>query len=79
VVLLVADREGLSGILTLRELLLDRRIVLVLPDDDPETLSRGHILKPRFITGKGGNYGDVSVVMGKMVNNYMIYSPAGRL
>lgn len=70
VVLLVASREDLSGIMTLRELLLDRRIILVLPDDEPETASRGHMLRPRFITYREGDYGDVSVVLGRMIKSY---------
>ena len=35
-----ASREELAGIMLLRELLLDRRIILVLPDNEPETASR---------------------------------------
>jgi len=69
VVLLTASREELSGIMMLRELLLDRRIILVLPDDEPETASRGHMLRPRFITYRNSDYSDVSVVLGRMINS----------
>jgi hypothetical protein len=70
VVLLAASREELSDIMMLRELLLDRRIILVLPDDKPETASRGHMLRPRFITYRNGDYSDVSVVLGRMIKSY---------
>jgi len=70
VVLLAASREELSGIIMLRELLLDRRIILVLPDDEPETTSQGHKLRPRFITYRNSDYGDVSVVLGRMIKSY---------
>lgn len=70
VVLLVSSREELSDIMMLRELLLDRRIILVLPDDEPETTSQGHKLRPRFITYRNSDYGDVSVVLGRMIKNF---------
>ena len=70
VVLLMASREDLSGVMMLRELLLDRRIILVLPDDDHETSAQGHMLRPRFITYGGSDYGDVSVVLGRMIKSY---------
>lgn len=70
IVLLAASREDLSAIMTLRELLLDRRIILVLPDDTPETASCGHMLRPRFITYRESDYGDVSVVLGRMIKSY---------
>ena len=70
VVLLTASREELSGIIMLRELLLDRRVILVLPDDEPETASQGHMLRPRFITYRSSDYSDVSVVLGRMIKSY---------
>ena len=53
------------NILELSELLHDRRIILVLPDSEPETVSLGHILRPRFITYGDSDYMDVSAIMGK--------------
>jgi hypothetical protein len=70
VVILAASREELSRIVMLRELLLDRRIVLVLPDDEPETASWGHMLRPRFVTYRNSDYSDVSVVLGRMIKCY---------
>jgi hypothetical protein len=66
VVLLAADREELSGLMRLQELLLDRRVILVLPDNEPDTASWGHRLRPRFITYRSSDYNDVSVVLGRM-------------
>ncbi len=69
VVVLTAVRDELSNILLLKDLLLDRRLILVLPDDDPETLSQGHTLRPRFVSTLAGNYNDVAVVLERMVNH----------
>ena len=64
-VLQICSREELMDILSLREFLHDRRIILVLPDSEPETVSLGHILRPRFITYGDGDYMDVSSILGK--------------
>jgi hypothetical protein len=69
-VVLTAVRDELSNILLLKDLLLDRRLILVLPDDDPETLSQGHTLRPRFVSTLAGNYSDVAVVLERMVSHY---------
>jgi hypothetical protein len=67
VVLLTASRQELSEIIMLKDLLLDRRIILVLPDDEPETAFLGHMLRPRFITYRNSDYSDVSIVLGRMI------------
>jgi hypothetical protein len=69
VVLLAASRDELARIMMLRELLLDRRVILVLPNHDPDTASSGHMLRPRFITYRNGDYSDVSVVLGRMIKS----------
>lgn len=65
-------------ILSLREFLHDRRIILVLPDSEPETVSLGHILRPRFITYGDSDYMDVSAILGKwgtVSSNSLSYKP----
>ena len=47
-VLLAASREDLSEILSLRDLLGDIRIMLVLPDRERDTIAKGHTLRPRL-------------------------------
>jgi hypothetical protein len=77
-VLQICSLEELMDILPLRDLLHDRRIILVLPDSDPETVSLGHILRPRFITYGDSDYMDVSAIMGKwgtMSTNSASYKP----
>jgi hypothetical protein len=64
-VLQIYSREELMDILPLREFLHDRRIILVLPDSEPEIVSLGHILRPRFITYEDSDYMDMSAILGK--------------
>lgn len=64
-VLQICSREELMDILPLRDLLHDRRIILVLPDSEPDIVSLGHILRPRFITYGDSDYVDVSAILGK--------------
>lgn len=70
VVVLTAVRDELSNILLLKDLLLDRRLILVLPDDNSETLSQGHSLRPRFVSTMHGNFNDVAVVLERMIRHY---------
>ena len=77
-VLQICSREELMDILPLRELLQDRRIILVLPDSEPETVSLGHILRPRFITYGDSDYMDMSAILGKWASvspNSQSYKP----
>lgn len=67
VVLLVSSTQELSEILLLQEMLLGRRVILILPDRTKETTTRGHRLRPRFITYTRSDYLDVSVVLGRML------------
>lgn len=68
-VLLATAKEELSGILSVRELLVDVRIILVLPDQDKETIKKGHTLWPRFLTYASSDFSDVAAVLRKMLQN----------
>lgn len=67
VVLNVTRRADLTDILSIRDLLRDVRIILVLPDRDEETLAQGHILRPRFISYADGNLADVRAVLDRVL------------
>jgi hypothetical protein len=66
-VLHAAKREDLSDILSIRDLLRDIRIILVLPDRDEETLAQGHILRPRFVSYADSDLADVRAVLDRML------------
>ena len=62
-VLAVGSEAELDRLLTIRELLSDMRLVIVLSDKDPQTVSKAHALAPRFITfSDAGIHPLVSVV-----------------
>jgi hypothetical protein len=66
-VLLAATREDLYDILSIRELLRGINIILILPDRNADTIAKGHRLRPRFLTYKDSNFGEITAVLGKML------------
>ena len=69
VILVIPDREELLVILSLSELLQDLRIFLLLPDKEKDTISKGHILRPRFLGYADGDIGVVIKVLEKILGN----------
>lgn len=68
VVLLAMNREDLENIIAIQDLLLDSRVVLILPDKKEDTMALGHSLRPRFVSYRDSSFKDVGAVLGKMVN-----------
>jgi predicted nucleotidyltransferase len=68
-VLTAANREDLLKILSLSNLLSDIRIILILPDSKPDTISKAHTLRPRFLTYLDSDFGEVKSVLSKMLDN----------
>ncbi len=66
VVLLAATREDLVALQSIKHLLEDTRILLVLPDEDAQTVRMAHELTPRFLTYLDGDFSDLSAVLRKM-------------
>lgn len=68
IAVLVADsREGLKELLLLRHLLRNISTILVLPDRDPTTVSKGHEMHSRFLTHIDSDPVEVALVLSKMV------------
>jgi hypothetical protein len=66
-VLFAYSKDALSDILSVKELLEDVRIILILPDRLPDTISKGHSLRPRFATYADSDFEDVRAVLNKML------------
>lgn len=66
VVLLAATREDLAELLSLKPLLEDTRVLIVLPDGRPETVRMAHVLTPRFLTYSDSDFSDLFAVIRKM-------------
>jgi hypothetical protein len=71
-VLIPGSKEGLKNIISLRDLLLDKRIILILPDRDAESISMAHIISPRFLGYADSPYKLVGAVIKKMAEKFEI-------
>ena len=65
-VLLAQSNDQLSEFLPLKEFLEDVRIILILPDWKQETITKGHLLCPRYIDDVDGDFSNVGAVLEKM-------------
>jgi len=67
--LFTATRRELTSMLSIRDLLSDLRIVLILPDRGKKAVAKGHILRPRFLSYADSDFSDVRAVMAKMIGD----------
>ena len=66
-ILFPQNRKELTKLVSLRHLLQDMQIVLILPNTHPQTISDGHILRPRYISYADSDFSDVAAVCVKMI------------
>lgn len=63
-----SSRQELLELRAKGYLFRDMRIILILPDRHPDTISEGHLLRPRFVGFADGNPDDVVAVVAKLIN-----------
>jgi hypothetical protein len=68
-VLAAANGKELRKILSLSDLLSDIRIILILPDSKPDTISKAHAIGPRFLTYLDSYVEELQSVLSKMLDN----------
>lgn len=68
-VFLASSREELQDIQSLRGLLTEIYIILVLPDLSKGTIKVAHHLLPRYLSQKGSDFADLKTVLHKMYAN----------
>ena len=68
-VLAIGSRQELREIVTLRDLLSDIRLILIVPDRGRDTISKAHSLAPRFLTYMDTDFEEVRVVLVKMLHS----------
>jgi hypothetical protein len=66
-VLFAAQQETLSELLDIHDLLAQVRIILVLPNRRPETISCGHSLRPRYMAFGDTATAEIAAVLDTMV------------
>jgi hypothetical protein len=69
-VLKADTRKELEGLLFLRDLLADLRIVLIVPDQDEATLSLAHRFYPRFLIHAATDPERFRAILGSMLKLY---------
>ncbi len=65
-VLQVSCMRELMQLLTLRDWLVNRKLILILPDEERNTIANGLVLQPRFVTCNNSDFSDVLSVLEKM-------------
>ena len=66
-IILTVTRAELSELLSIKDLLMDVRTILILPDNSHKTVSTGHRLHPRYVSYKDSDFTDVAVVLQRMI------------
>ncbi|MBN1547944.1 MAG: hypothetical protein JW902_14935 [Syntrophaceae bacterium] len=69
-VLFCMTKNDFLEILSLGDLLLELKIILILPDDDRDTIIKAHNLRPRYLSWVDQNYLDIGAVLRRMVELY---------
>jgi hypothetical protein len=71
-ILLADSKDRLSQLSLLIDLMEDKRILLILPDDSSPVVSMAHQFFPRFFTYVNDTYDDLCAVLTKMINQEKI-------
>jgi hypothetical protein len=69
-ILMAEDSEDLANIISIRDLLFEIPLILILPDRAPDVTAAGFRLLPRFLTYADGDKLEVGAVLEKMYANY---------
>ncbi len=67
-ILLADSKSRLKKLMTLIDLMEDKRIVLILPDNSKAVTSMAHQFFPRYFTSINDTYADLCAVITKMTN-----------
>ena len=68
-ILMPTNRLELSAMSTLLTDFRNVRLVLVLPDEEEETITIAHRMRPRFLTYSSGDYSELREVLMKMLKD----------
>jgi hypothetical protein len=68
-ILLPSSAADITNLLSIRDLLRDIKIILILPNSNPETVAQGHLLRPKFLSYGDSDFIDVASVLSRMIRN----------
>jgi hypothetical protein len=66
-VLFAQNHDQLSELISLKDFLIDIRIILILPDREHQTVIKGHTLSPSYTSYTDSNITDVAAVLNKII------------
>jgi hypothetical protein len=66
-ILLVSNQEDLKNILSIRSFFQNIRIILLLPNKEPEIVTLAHQLRPRFLTDMNSDLLEITAVLKKIL------------
>lgn len=66
-VLITSSYQGLRDVLSIKHLLGDLGIILVIPDQNRETITLAHQLRPRLLGYMSGDLSTIPSVLAKML------------
>lgn len=69
-VLYIGNRKELDAFLSIRNLLENLPMILIMPKEEEALIAKAHLLRPRFIAFSGGNSDDLCAVLRKMLKRY---------
>ena len=65
----ISNMQDIHKLQALRDLISDMRIIMILPDNNEETLRIGHSFYPRYISFADSTFEDVTAVLQKIILN----------
>lgn len=71
-ILFAVNQVEITQILSLGDVLADVKIILILADEDKETMMKAHRLRPRYVTWMDYDLVDIVTVFKRMVALYDI-------
>ena len=69
-ILFAVNQAEITQILSLGDLLADVKIILILADEDKETMMKAHRLRPRYVTWMDYDLLDIGIVFKRMIALY---------
>lgn len=67
-VLLASTRGDLAALLKVGDFIWNLRIIMILPDSDPETITRAHMLRPRYIAWTNDDFSNVGIMVKRLLD-----------
>ena len=69
VILLAENQTELQELVALECWLEDFRVILIVPDSAPETITAGHRLRPRYLSYADRDFADVASVVARLMES----------